>query len=574
MPMTAFTPTVNNVPPLVDAGPDAAIDEGDIFLSAGSFTDPGADTWTATVDYGDGSGVQPLALNPDGTFALGHVYADDGLYTVTVTVTDDDGGAGSDTAIVTVNNVAPLVDAGPDDTINEGDTFVSAGSFSDPGADTWTATVDYGDGSAVQPLPLNPDKTFELSHVYADDGVYTVTVTVTDDEGGSGSDTAIVTVNNVAPLVDAGPDDTINEGDTFVSAGSFTDPGADTWTATVDYGEGAGPQTLPLNPDNTFALNNVYEEDGVYTVTVTVTDDEGGVGIDTAIVTVNNVPPLVDAGPDATINEGDTFLSAGSFSDPGADIWTGTVDYGEGAGPQTLPLNPDKTFALSHTYADDGVYTVTVTVSDDDGGVGIDTATVTVNNIPPQVDAGPDATIDEGDTFVSAGSFTDPGADTWTATVDYGDGSGTQTLPLNPDKTFALSHTYADDGVYTVTVSVSDDDGGVGSDTATVTVNPGGVVQCINDLTARPKSGKVQIVWTHENDAESYNVYRSTTSGVKTTPANRIAENHVTTYATYLDTNVVNGTTYYYKVTKIVGGDEDCVSNEASATPQARTRTR
>ena len=55
----------------------------------------------------------------------------------------------------------------------------------DPGTDTWTATVDYGDGSGSQALPLT-GKTFELSHVYADNGSYTVTVTVNDDDGGSG----------------------------------------------------------------------------------------------------------------------------------------------------------------------------------------------------------------------------------------------------------------------------------------------------------------------------------------------------------------------------------------------------
>ena len=67
----------------------------------------------------------------------------------------------------------------PDPTsVNEGATFTSSGSFTDPGADTWTATVDYGDGSGDQPLSLGPDKTFTLSHVYADNGRYTVTVTV------------------------------------------------------------------------------------------------------------------------------------------------------------------------------------------------------------------------------------------------------------------------------------------------------------------------------------------------------------------------------------------------------------
>jgi PKD repeat protein len=59
--------------------------------------------------------------------------------------------------------------------------------------------VDFGDGSGVQPLTLSPDKTFTLSHAYADNGLFIVTVTVSDDKGGSGSDSFTVTVSNMAP---------------------------------------------------------------------------------------------------------------------------------------------------------------------------------------------------------------------------------------------------------------------------------------------------------------------------------------------------------------------------------------
>src|SRR5262245_13382996 len=58
---------VKNVAPVVNAGPDLAMDEipageGATLVASGSFSDPGADTWTATVDYGDGQGAVPLAL--------------------------------------------------------------------------------------------------------------------------------------------------------------------------------------------------------------------------------------------------------------------------------------------------------------------------------------------------------------------------------------------------------------------------------------------------------------------------------------------------------------------------------
>jgi hypothetical protein len=299
---------ISNVAPTVDAGPDAAINEGDAFTSSGSFMDPGADTWTATVDYGDESGAQSLAL-ADKTFTLSHVYTDNGVYTVTVDVIDSDGDVGTDTVAVTVSNVSPIVDAGDDAAINEGQVFSSSGLFTDPGADTWTATVDYGDESGVQSLAL-AGKAFTLSHVYADNGVYTVTVTVTDDDGGVGTDTAQVTVNNVAPTVSIDSVDQPNPQfilpvvHTLTFNGSFTDPGwLDTHNATWDFGDGtvaagalAEEQTQPDSTGNTTS-QHAYSVPGDYTVTLNITDDDGGVGIDTrviAVISCEEAIPVVD----------------------------------------------------------------------------------------------------------------------------------------------------------------------------------------------------------------------------------------------------------------------------------------
>jgi hypothetical protein len=464
------TLTVKNAPPIVTAGPNVIISEGSTFNGLGSFADPGADVWTATVDFGDGTGAQPLSLNADQTFSLNHVYAHNGTFTVTVTVADDDGGVGSDTLQVKVDNVPPTVNPGPNATINEGGLFTEIGLFADPGMDTWTATVDYGDGSGVQALALNADKTFGLSHVYADNGSFTVTVAVTDGSGATGIGTLIVTVNNVAPTVVLGPTASVNEGSAFVAGGAFTDPGADVWSATVDYGDGSGPQALVLNADKTFALDHVYADNGVYVVTIQVTDDDGGVGTATQTVNVSNVAPTVNLAPTAILNEGSTFTGTGSFTDPGADTWTATVDYGDGSGLQTLALNPDKTFTLSHLYAVSGSFTVTVSVQDDDGGVGTGSVRVGVNPVNPVIVFGPVLPVTEGSPFVDTGSFNHPGSETWTATVDYGDGSGVQALTLNPDNTFALNHLYAVNGSFIVTVTLSDGAGAGSTGTLSVTV--------------------------------------------------------------------------------------------------------
>ncbi len=99
-----------NLVPLVSLSPSASLNEGEVLGTSGSFTDADSSSWTATVDYGDGSGVQALALASDKNFSLSHLYPQDGNYIVTVSVTDNDGATGSDTLSLEVSNVSPTVD--------------------------------------------------------------------------------------------------------------------------------------------------------------------------------------------------------------------------------------------------------------------------------------------------------------------------------------------------------------------------------------------------------------------------------------------------------------------------------
>jgi PKD repeat protein len=296
---------------------------------------------------------------------------------VKLVVTDKGGASDAATVTVAVAEVAPVVVPLSGATIDEGTAYTASGAFTDPGDDHWTATADYGDGSAVQALAL-AGKTFSLAHTYVDNGSYQVTVVVRDEGGASGVSTATVTVNNVAPAVIAFSGGSINEAGTYATSGSFTDPGDDQWAATVDYGDGTGTQPLAL-VGKSFSLSHAYPASGSFTVTVTVreTDAEAANGTQTATVSVANVAPLVAAFDGATILRGERYAAGGTFADPGADSWTATVDYGDGSGTSALALD-GKSFALLHSYATAGTRTVTVTVTDGDGGSGVRTATVVV----------------------------------------------------------------------------------------------------------------------------------------------------------------------------------------------------
>ena len=109
--------------PVVNVGPDGSLIVGQTLSRVGSFTDPSDfDSWTATVDYGDGTGLRPLALNPDNSFAPVHTYARPGQFRVMVTVRDVDGGTGLGVLTLAVSPaVAPPSGYGPGP-----DAFVTA----------------------------------------------------------------------------------------------------------------------------------------------------------------------------------------------------------------------------------------------------------------------------------------------------------------------------------------------------------------------------------------------------------------------------------------------------------------
>ncbi|MEW6160761.1 MAG: PKD domain-containing protein, partial [Verrucomicrobiota bacterium] len=411
------------------------------------FSDPGfdhlaagtAETITFTVAWGDGtsdSGTGYISLRggpgvlTEGHFGTEHVYADNGNYTVTVTVRDDDGGSVSRSFNVAVTNQAVTIDPGPNQTVNEGSLIeLSPAIFIDPGsADTHWATINWGDGSPVQTAELTESPfgppglvggaggVVFGTHVYADNGNYTVTITVWDDDGAVSSASFVATVLNVAPTITVGGNQIVNEG-LIVSLppGTFHDFGtADTHAASIDWGDGSAVQAglvfeSPFGPggstagaSGTFASSHVYADNGTYLVRVTFWDDDGGTAQASFYVTVNNVAPTLNAGPDQVVFEGRIIsLPPALFNDLGTlDSHTATINWGDGTlteaglvtespfGPPGSTTGANGTIAGQHVYADNGVYTVTVTVTDDDGATTVDTLTVVVLNVAPTLNAG------------------------------------------------------------------------------------------------------------------------------------------------------------------------------------------
>jgi len=176
------TTSTTDIPPVAKAGPDQAAQSlmTLTFDGTGSYDPPPgvivAYSWT----FGDGA-----------TSAAGlatHAYATPGSYTATLRVTDNMGVAATDSAAVSVLNRAPVGNAGADQsgTVGGGMSFSGAGS-SDPDGTITSYGWTFGDGSTGSGVTPPP-------HVYSVAGTYTVTLTVTDNLGATGQDTATVTV--------------------------------------------------------------------------------------------------------------------------------------------------------------------------------------------------------------------------------------------------------------------------------------------------------------------------------------------------------------------------------------------
>ncbi|MEL6614642.1 MAG: PKD domain-containing protein, partial [Bacteroidota bacterium] len=189
------TGSTGNTPPVITSlfGPTLG-DEGSQFAYNANGFDLDGDPLTYTWDFGDGSPVVS-ELERD---TLTHIYADDGVYTLTVTVSDGGPVDAVATQIVTVDNVDPTIASLTGDLMGvEGNTFAYTAAATDPAGanDPLTYTWDFGDGTA----PASGVDLTGVSHVYATDGAYTLSLTVTDGDGGSASGSLSVTVTD-APV--------------------------------------------------------------------------------------------------------------------------------------------------------------------------------------------------------------------------------------------------------------------------------------------------------------------------------------------------------------------------------------
>jgi PKD repeat protein len=382
----------------------------------------------ATVSYTAASGSDNCTFNIVQTDVSGVTSGDVFLVGSTVqewTITDAGGNSASCDFTVTVN-ATPVANYSFSAACQGESTFFTDLTTINPGYSITSWEWDMDDGSSsiglVDPI-----------HAFGDTGMYDVELVVISAEGCS--DTTVQSVH-VTPVPVAGF--------TFTGAceGNAT---VFTNTSTVESGNlnyawdfGDSNTSPDESPSHTYVL------DGTYTVTLTVTSDNGCEDISVQSVTVNDSPTALFSASTECEGTATVFTNLST----GDGVLTYSWNFGDSS-PLSTDVNP------TYTYATDGTYTVVLTVTNDNFCVNTSTVSVVVNNLPNADFTFSDVCEGTPADFVNT---SDAGTYNW----DLGDG--------NSSTLTDVSHAYDPFGSYDVTLTVTSPEFCLNSVTQTIEI--------------------------------------------------------------------------------------------------------
>ncbi len=369
---------------------------------------PSGGALTATWSRISGPGTVTFAnVNAATTSA---VFSEAGTYVLRLTGNDSELTT-SDEVTITVEaaNLAPIVNAGADQTVTLPASASLSGSVTDDGkpagavvTSRWSKVSGPGTVTFADATSANTTATFSLEGTYvlrltADDGEYT------------NSDTLTIIVNpvppNAGPVVNAGADQIIQPpANSTVLTGTVTDDGLPPGSSlTYLWSKVSGPGNVTFSTPAALTTNATFSEAGVYILRLTANDSALS-GSDDVRVTINgtNKAPIVNAGVDQTVAHPTTVSLNGSVTDDGLPIdSTLSFSWSKISGPGTVTFGNAASLQTTASFSQMGTYVLRLTASDTALSGSDD---VTITQTPP-----PTAAINspvDGTTITARTTFT------------------------------------------------------------------------------------------------------------------------------------------------------------------------
>ncbi len=312
--------------------------------------------------------------------------------------------AGLPTAPAPGGNSAPVVKADVNPvTVTEGAIPATTGTFSDPDGDAVTLSASSNAGS-VGTVTAGGAGIWSWQGAAADEGQgQNITITADDGHGNKATAQFSTVVNSVLPTAKiSGAPASTREGTTINLTGSATSPSAEDTAAGFTFTWSVNGNAVPGNSSASYSFRS--DDESVYAITLTATDDSGVPGPASPPVTINGVDSTPAAAitsvsqssvivPQQLLQFNGTYTDAGSAVDPSTS-YTATWAWGDNS-----PNTPG--FAPTHSYSAAGTYTATLMVKDDDGVGG--SASTTVIVLTPEAALAKLITLVQGASGLNAG---------------------------------------------------------------------------------------------------------------------------------------------------------------------------
>ena len=489
---------VNSAPVLAAIG-NQAVNEGATLSFTASATD--ADLPIQTLTYSLDAASLALGMSIDantGVFSWTPTEGQGGLApSVTVTVTDNGTGALTDSETFTITvgdtNLAPVLAAIGNQSVNEGATLTFTASATDADLPSQSLTYSLDAASIALGMTINSSTgAFSWTPAESQGGLTpSVTITVTDNGSGNLTDSESFTITvgdiNLAPVLTAIGNQSVNEGATLSFTATATD--ADVPAQTLTYSLDAASIALGMSIDansGAFSWTPTEAQGGLTpSVTITVTDNGTGNLTDSETFTITvgdtNVAPVLAAIGNQSVNEGATLSFTATASD--ADLPSQSLSYSLDAASLALGMSINSStgvFSWTPTEAQGGLTpSVTITVTDNGSGNLTDSETFTITvgdtNLAPVLTAIGNRSVNEGATLSFTASATDADLPSQTLTYSLDAASLALGMSINASTgTFSWTPTEAQGGMTpSVTVTVTDNGSGTLTDSETFTITVG-----------------------------------------------------------------------------------------------------